>query len=124
MLNFDGNAKQAADFYSMVFESPIVQVQTYADAQIPGFEDKILYAEIHIGGTKVMLSDCPPQITHKPGENFIMSYSNDCFDDLKKIFGLLAEGGAISAPLEKTFFSELYGMVVDKFGIIWNIIHN
>ena len=47
------------------------------------------------------------------------------FTDLKELnrtFDLLSQGGEIITPLEKTFFSEAIGEVVDKFGIRWLIM--
>jgi PhnB protein len=41
--------------------------------------------------------------------------------ELKRIFAALADGGEIEMPLVKTFFSELFGMVTDRFGILWQI---
>jgi PhnB protein len=42
--------------------------------------------------------------------------------ELQNVFSILSEGGTIVAPLEKTFFSESMGEVIDKFGIRWLIM--
>ncbi|MCL2689518.1 MAG: VOC family protein, partial [Chitinispirillia bacterium] len=34
------------------------------------------------------------------------------------------EGGNVGMELQKTFYSELYGMVTDKFGVTWQILHS
>jgi PhnB protein len=33
----------------------------------------------------------------------------------------LADGGQVRLPLEKTFWAERFGMVVDRFGVPWII---
>lgn len=43
-------------------------------------------------------------------------------DELHCTFDLLSEGGDVVTPLEKTFFSDAIGEVVDKFGIRWLIM--
>jgi PhnB protein len=34
----------------------------------------------------------------------------------------LAEGGQVTMPLAKTFFSPKFGMVADKFGVGWMVL--
>lgn len=44
------------------------------------------------------------------------------FRDLAKLqrtFDVLSKGGTIVSPLEKSFFSEAIGEVVDRFGVRW-----
>jgi PhnB protein len=41
--------------------------------------------------------------------------------EAERIFHALAEHGQIVAPLEKTFWAERFGMVVDRFGVQWMI---
>ena len=35
---------------------------------------------------------------------------------------LLADGGAVQMPLEKTFFASSFGMLADRFGVGWIVI--
>ena len=42
-------------------------------------------------------------------------------DEIKRIYELLQDDGTIEIELGETFFAELFGMVVDKFGILWQI---
>jgi PhnB protein len=42
--------------------------------------------------------------------------------DAKRLFAALSEGGEVRMPLAKTFFSPLFGMVADRFGVSWMII--
>ena len=125
-LNFEGNCAEVLEFYAKVFETNTGMVMRYGDApgdsQVPGFEDKIMYSDMMIGGENLMLSDVPPQGTHVAGNNFCLSYSGKDFDRLRRIFTDLSDGGTVIMPMGKTFFSELYGMVTDKFGITWNVM--
>jgi PhnB protein len=41
--------------------------------------------------------------------------------EIERIYTALGEGGEVEMELGKTFFSELFGMVTDQFGIIWQI---
>jgi len=41
--------------------------------------------------------------------------------DLRKIFDGLGAGGTVKAPLEKMFWGDIFGGLVDKFGIGWQV---
>jgi PhnB protein len=40
----------------------------------------------------------------------------------RQMFDALAEGGEIQMPLGKTFYSPHFGMVKDRFGLLWMIM--
>ena len=40
----------------------------------------------------------------------------------KQRFDALAEGGQVVMPLGKTFYSPAFGMVADRFGVMWMVI--
>ena len=39
-----------------------------------------------------------------------------------RLFNALADGGQVSMPLGKSFFSPRFGMVTDRFGVGWMVI--
>jgi PhnB protein len=41
--------------------------------------------------------------------------------DAERIFHELARNGAVQMPLQKTFWAERFGVLVDRFGIPWSI---
>ena len=51
--------------------------------------------------------------------------SSDCATaweaDLRKIFDLLSDGGMVKADLEKMFWGDIFGAVIDRFGIGWQV---
>ncbi|MES1164092.1 MAG: VOC family protein, partial [Rhizobacter sp.] len=38
------------------------------------------------------------------------------------LFAALAEGGAVTMPLTKTFFAPKFGMLTDRFGMSWMVL--
>ena len=42
-------------------------------------------------------------------------------DDLRRIFDGLSQGGTVKAPLEKMFWGDIFGALIDKFGIGWQV---
>lgn len=37
------------------------------------------------------------------------------------IFGALGAGGTVKAPLEKMFWGDIFGALIDKFGRGWRV---
>ena len=124
-LNFDGDCRAALDFYAEVFQTGApVGLMTYG--QNPGGcadadKDRVLYVSLPIFGHNVMLSDCPSGEPYIKGSNIALTLGCDNADEIRRIFAALSVGGEVYMPLDKTFFSELYGMVRDKFDITWQL---
>ena len=83
--------------------------------------NKILHAVFRVGETTIMTSDGRNQ--GKPSfQGFALSIAVKTEAETKKLFNALAEGGRVEMPLGKTFFSPSFGMVVDRFGIMWMLL--
>jgi len=129
-INFDGNCREAAEFYAKAFKTEVNNLMTYGDTPPdPSFalneadKDKIMYAGVPIGGLVLMLMDMPSGYPLVVGNNITPTVSIDDKEEIKRLFHELKEGGKVLAELQTAFFSELYGMVEDKFGVIWQILH-
>jgi PhnB protein len=129
-INFDGNCREAVDFYAKVFKSTVNNLMTYGQAPPePNYalpeadKDRIMYAGVPIGSIVVMFCDVPSGSAFVIGNNISPTVSIENKDEVTRIFDLLKEGGEVYMELQTTFFSELFGMVKDKFGVIWQILH-
>ena len=129
-INFNGNCREAVEFYAKAFKSTVCNLMTYGDAPPdPGYtvpeadKDRIMYAGIPFGGMTVMFMDYPADSPMVTGENIHPTISTDNKDEVTRLFNALKEGGEVRAELGKTFFSDLYGMVKDKFGVTWQILY-
>ena len=129
-INFDGNCREAVAFYAKVFQSEVKNLMTYGqtppDPNFPLAEedrDKIMYADVKIGGITVMFMDMPSGFPLVEGNNINPTISMDSKEDVERIFNELKVDGEVFMELQQTFFSELYGMIKDKFGVIWHILY-
>jgi PhnB protein len=123
-LTFNGECRSALEFYAQVFNQKTDQVMTFGqnpEGSAEADKDKIMYACIPIHGCNVMFSDCSSGSEFIKGNNISLTVGLKDEAEIKKIFNKLAEGGEIGMDLGKTFFSELFGVVTDKFGINWQI---
>ncbi len=128
-INFNGNCREAVEFYAKVFKSEVHNLMTYGEAPPdPNYTtsaadlNRICYAGIPMGGMTMMFMDMPSGSPPAVGNNINPTVSIDDKDEVTRIFNELKEGGEVFAELSKTFYSEWYGMVQDKFGIIWHVM--
>ena len=123
-LNFNGNAREAMDFYKTVFGGELT-VSTFGEGGVPhdpADKDKIMHAQLVApNGYWLMGSDSPPGIPFTPGNTMTVSLSGDGDAELRGYWNRLAAGGTITVPLEKAPWGDSFGMLVDKFGTPWMV---
>ena len=124
-LSFNGNCREAFAFYKEVFGGDIVMMISHADLpadlRMPHVElESIMHARLVIGDVAIMGGDTPAAHFVAPAGIFI-SMIVDTPEDAERIFAQLADGGTVRMPISETFFSERFGMVIDKYGQPWMI---
>ncbi|AJY73437.1 VOC family protein [Paenibacillus beijingensis] len=125
-LNFNGNCREAVEYYAQVFEAGEPKMMTFGEApphpEFPLPEEAkglIMHTRLTISGSNVMFSDVFPGMPFTAGNNISLSIVTDNKDEIESAFNKLADGGTVGMELQETFWSPLYGSVTDKFGIIW-----
>jgi PhnB protein len=127
-LFFGGRCEEAIEFYKSAIGAQVEMMLRFseapepppADMLAPGFEKKIMHSSFKVGQTTLMASDgCSAEETGFNG--FSLSITLPTIDEAKKVFAALSEGGKVTMPLDKTFWSPCYGMLEDKFGLGWMV---
>ena len=128
-LFFDGRCEEAIEFYKSALGAEVVMQMRFKDSPEPprpgcappGSDNKIMHAQIRIGQTIVMLSDgrCEGKLNF---DGFSLSATMPTEADVDCVFNALTDGGEALMPLEKTFFSARFGMVKDRFGVMWTVL--
>jgi PhnB protein len=124
-LFFEGRCEEAIEFYRKALDAKVDVVMRYKEAPpAPGMKmppDKVMHAAFKVGETQVLASD--GNCSGKPsfqGISLTVSARDDAH--AKRVFSALAEGGKVTQPLTKTFFSSNFGMLNDKFGVGWMVV--
>jgi PhnB protein len=127
-LNFNGNCEEAFKFYKSVFGGEFLSFSRFKDVppndHLPASEGEwIMHVALPIGGDALLMgSDSPSTMGQvNNGNNFFISIQTDNETETRVLFDGLSAGGQVTMPLEPTFWSPLYGMFIDKFGIQWMI---
>jgi PhnB protein len=120
-LMFNGNCKEAMNFYKECFDANL-EISTYGDSPmeyLPEQKDHVLHSSISKGNIVIMASDSMKGQTSNFGSNISLSINCASREELDILFDKLAEGGKITMPKENTFWGAYFGMLTDKFGIHW-----
>ncbi len=120
-LNFDGNARQALQFYTSVFGGNLT-LSTFADfgAQGTPDADRIMHGALETdAGYTIMGADATSDMTYQPMAGFSVSLSGDDADALRGYFEKLSAGGTTTMPLQKQVWGDEFGMCIDQFGTSW-----
>ena len=124
-LSFKGDCEAAFKFYEEVLGAKPGLIFRYADSPMadavpPGWGTRIMHGSVTIGSHLLEGADVPPERYEAP-KGFSLSLSVPTASEAERLYEKLADGGRVLYALEKTFWSERFGMVIDRFGIPWMI---
>lgn len=134
-LFFDGNCREAFEFYSQCLGIDIKAMMSTSDmpaeagaespqmdcAGQPATSDKIMHACLDLGGSFLMASDWMSPEPFQLPKGFSVALGVDSVAEAERVFKALSAGGEVNMPLDKTFFAAAFGMLVDKFGVPWMV---
>jgi PhnB protein len=125
-LFFDGRTEEALDFYKKAVGAEPKMLMRFKDAPdqsmiTPGVENKVMHAQVRIGDTTVLMSDgrCTGKMNF---QGFALTISAKTEAEADTMFTALADGGQVTMPMAKTFFSPRFGMLTDRFGVGWMVL--
>jgi PhnB protein len=124
---FNGECKEALDFYRTVFGCDELKVMPYGDYMPEGsktppelLRDWIMHAEMVICGMNVWFADEAFPVTR--GTYIRLSATVPSGQDASAIFDALCAGGNVTLPPTETFYSVFHAAVTDKYGVNWNVV--
>ncbi len=130
-VNFNGDCREAVDFYADVFGTEKPQIMTFgempANPEFPISEevkDLVMHTNLTITGSRIMFSDVPPGMPFVQGNNISLTVISGNKEYLTNAFEKLREGGKVEMELQETFWSKCYGYLIDKFGIGWQLSYD
>ena len=126
-ITFGGRCEEALEFYKKSIGAEVTGLLRWKDSPDkdmkgpPGREEKIMNASFRIGETQLMADDGMGNETKAEfkGMTLMIEVADDA--EAKRVFTALGEGGNVTMPLAKTFWSSSFGMLTDKFGVPWMV---
>jgi len=126
-LFFAGRCEEALEFYRKALGAEVEMLMRYEDSPeppppgmlAPGYEKKIMHASFRVRGVPLMASDGCGEKSKFDGLRLSLAVPKEA--DARRAFDALADGGSVQLPLTKTFWSQCFGMVTDRFGLGWMV---
>lgn len=134
-LTFNGNCEEAFQFYRSVFGGEFPYLGRFSDMPpqegMPPMDvemgNRIMHVSLPIGNSSVIMgSDTGGEWArnYTQGNNFSLSVQADSRDEADRLFNALSAGGTVTMPMADTFWNSYFGMLVDKFGITWQMSYD
>ena len=120
-LNFNGNARQALEFYTGVFGGDLT-LSTFADFGGAGSPDadRIMHGQLETpAGYTIMAADVTSEMPYERPAGMAVSLSGDDSGAMHGYWEKLSASGAVTMPLQKQAWGDEFGMCTDGFGIPW-----
>ena len=105
-LWFDGNGKEAADFYAEIFGGTITS-------------NNPIVINLELFGQKLMILNGGPQFEKNASISFLILCESE--KEVEKYWKNLSEKGLVLMELGAYPWSKKYGWVRDQFGVTWQI---
>ncbi|WP_346962530.1 VOC family protein [Clostridium sp.] len=116
-LWFDKEAKEAATFYTSLFDqSRLLNVTVIEDT--PSGDSEVVNFEL--AGQKFSAISAGPYFRFNPSISLMVACSSK--DEVNTIWNALSEDGVELMPLGEYPFSKWYGWVQDRYGLSWQLM--
>lgn len=124
-LNFNGNCREAVNFYADLLGGTIHSIMTFGEAGQAEFvgedaADHVMHAYMSVGDFEIGAADAPGDM-YKPAGNMSLTLDVETVEDAEAKYAALADGGMAIMPLAEVFWADRYGMCIDRFGIMWQV---
>ena len=128
-LNFDGKSEEALNFYAQALGAQVVGLmrfgETPAAEHVPAeAHDQVMHACLQYGDDALLMASdtgCIPDQGFRGYDGFSIALAPRSVAEARRVFDALADGGKVTMPLEKTFWADAFGNLVDRYGVGWLI---
>lgn len=127
----NGRAKEAIEFYREALSANVLFIQTFGEGpkdSIAHFDKKILELVAHsvlsVGEDRIMIADIIPELPYQGGTQVSICITSDYISETKQFYENLKLGGKVLIELNENYFSPGYSMVMDKFGVTFQLYTN
>lgn len=125
-VNFNGNCREAVNFYATVFDAEIPQFITFDETQVPdgqqildASERLIMYTELMVEGDNLRFCDASSGNKFIIGNNISLTIISEDVEKTTTYFNRMKENGTVEMDLQETYWSKCFGSVKDKYDVIW-----
>ncbi|NMH69053.1 VOC family protein [Bacillus sp. RO3] len=123
-FSFNGEGKEALEYYKEVFEGEVTELQTFGEADFPSppeISEGIMHAKFKKGDLFFMVSDSFPGQEPTVGNNISLVLELESEEEIDTYYSRLTEKGTVIMELQDTFWGAKFAKVKDPYGINWDL---
>jgi PhnB protein len=127
-LFFDGTCAEAMKFYEKTLGAKLAMMMKGSDAPEaakipPADRNKVMHARLELDdGRALMASDwMGGPAPYRGMHGFAISLQYKTIPEAKRAHEALSQGGKVTMPMGETFWSQAFGMLVDRYGTSWMV---
>jgi PhnB protein len=122
-LAFDGQCREAFEFYEKALGGKMSFIQTIGESSMAASSpieahDRVMHVTLQVGDQVLQGADAPPGQFSKPAGFCVATHFEDVAEG-ERVFNVLAERGTVQMPFQPTFWAKGFGMLIDQFGTPW-----
>jgi PhnB protein len=124
-LCFNGQCRAAFMVYQRILGGTLATMLTYGESPMANqvesrWHDRIVHATLQFGDIELTGTDLLSTDDVNP-QGFFVTLTVEGSARAQQVFSMLAERGIVGLPFQSTFWSPGFGVVVDEFGVPWEI---
>ncbi|MBB6733219.1 VOC family protein [Cohnella sp. CBP 2801] len=127
-IMLDGQAEEAIAFYEKALGAQVLFKQKFGEAPdrdrnpVPeGSADRLAHSVLNVGGATLFVADFAASQSGREGNRVQICITAPDADHTRRIYEALLEEGQANFPLQPVHFSPAYGVVTDKFGVVFQV---
>ena len=128
-LYFGGKSEEAIEFYKGAIGAKVEMLMHFKDAPPdksmipPGSEDKVMHACINVGDSPIFAVRRPLRRQAPPSRASRSPSTPPAMPRPRSSSPRWARAARFTCRSRETFFATRFGMVADKFGVSWMVLH-
>ena len=124
-IHFQGNCSEAIELYKQALGAEVREIYYAKNAPADsGCEnlppDFVMHSDVVICGMNFALTDGAEAPITAENQSFMITYGTA--QEVTSAYEKLGIGGKVVEPLAPVFWSKLYGYVIDRFGVNWQVM--
>ncbi len=130
-LWFDGNAKEAVDFYTSAFTDGKINATSYYPTEdLADFQKELagkeLTVDFELGGYRLTAINAGSEFKFNPSVSFMLNFDpsqdDQAHEHLDALWDKMIDGGEVMMELKEYPYSKRYGWLKDRYGLTWQFI--
>ncbi len=116
---FDGQAEEAARYYTDLFPNSSIGKSTYYGDDGFGVKGSVMTVDFKLAGQDFVALNGGPEFSFTPAISMMVRC--DSLEEINNLWDQLSDEGNVLMELDSYPFSERFGWLADRYGVSWQL---